>query len=366
MANDVFANGREISCKAADGKSIAAFPDVCLSPPTPPAGPVPLPYPNTAYASDTAGGSKRVRISGKEVMLRDSSYFKKSTGDEAATQGLPKGFVTHALQGKAYFNSWSMDVKIEGQNAVRHLDLTTHNHMSKPGQTPPWAHIDTGTFAKSNACKKDREQVKRACNPEKNWRRNCPKKPKTHAQFDAYAKKCEANDCLRARKCMLVPYTPKSGCCPGQTGDHLIDAASFLEPDSSISDRNARIRITGWKKYNVNKAPVVCAEGPNQTTATHGQLHTRKGVAALHFRDSKGMWSLRRATQVGAKAHSKVFKSSGCSQQCIEQQLKRGHEGFATTKPPSQLKASSSMTSDAEARDTARKEMGIPAPRRIR
>ena len=151
MANDVFANGREISCKAADGKSIAAFPDVCLSPPTPPAGPVPLPYPNTAYASDTAGGSKRVRISGKEVMLRDSSYFKKSTGDEAATKTLPRGFVTHALQGKAYFNSWSMDVKIEGQNAVRHLDLTTHNHMSKPGQTPPWPYADAAAVPEAPA-----------------------------------------------------------------------------------------------------------------------------------------------------------------------------------------------------------------------
>ena len=37
MANDVFANGREISCKKADGKSICAFPDVCMTPPENPA-----------------------------------------------------------------------------------------------------------------------------------------------------------------------------------------------------------------------------------------------------------------------------------------------------------------------------------------
>ena len=66
MANNVFANGREISCKAASGKSIAAFPDVCFTPPdkVPPTPPgVPIPYPNTAFSSDTTKGSKKVKVS---------------------------------------------------------------------------------------------------------------------------------------------------------------------------------------------------------------------------------------------------------------------------------------------------------------
>jgi hypothetical protein len=79
MANDVFANGREISCRAGDGKSICAFPDVCFTPPqtavTPPG--VPVPYPNTGLAGDTTDGSRSVMISGKEVMLKNKSYFKK-------------------------------------------------------------------------------------------------------------------------------------------------------------------------------------------------------------------------------------------------------------------------------------------------
>ena len=33
MANKVFANGLEISCKVSKGKSVAAFPDPCWSPP---------------------------------------------------------------------------------------------------------------------------------------------------------------------------------------------------------------------------------------------------------------------------------------------------------------------------------------------
>ncbi len=42
MANEVYANNMEISCKAASGKSIAAFPDVCFTPPQAP--PTPLGY----------------------------------------------------------------------------------------------------------------------------------------------------------------------------------------------------------------------------------------------------------------------------------------------------------------------------------
>lgn len=144
MGNDVFANGREISCKAADGKSICAFPDVCFTPPQTPATPpgVPVPYPNTGMASNTTNGSKSVKISGKEVMLKNKSYFKKSTGDEAGCAP-KKGIITSKNMGKVYFNSWSMDVKIEGENVVRHLDLTTHNHNSPPGNSPPIPHIDS-------------------------------------------------------------------------------------------------------------------------------------------------------------------------------------------------------------------------------
>jgi uncharacterized Zn-binding protein involved in type VI secretion len=138
MSNDVYANGREVSCKASDGVSPCAFPDVCLSPPTPPAGPLPIPYPNTGKGSDTSEGSKTVQIAGQEAMIKDSSCFKSSMGDEAATKAQGMGVVTHQIQGKCYFVAWSMDVQIEGENVVRHMDMTTHNHMAKtPGNTPP-------------------------------------------------------------------------------------------------------------------------------------------------------------------------------------------------------------------------------------
>jgi hypothetical protein len=39
------------------------------------------------------------------------------------------------ITGKTYFISWSMDVKIEGQNVDRHTDMTTSNHASPMANT---------------------------------------------------------------------------------------------------------------------------------------------------------------------------------------------------------------------------------------
>jgi hypothetical protein len=131
LGNEVFANGNEIACKSGDAKVIAAFPDVCLSPPSPPAGPIPVPYPDTSFSKDMKNGSKKVKIDGKEVMLKDKSFYKTSPlGNEAATKSLGAGVVSHVITGKTYFVAWSMDVKFEGQNVDRHLDLTTSNHAS--------------------------------------------------------------------------------------------------------------------------------------------------------------------------------------------------------------------------------------------
>jgi hypothetical protein len=133
MGANVFANGMEISGKASDNKSVAAMPDVCMSPPSPPAGPVPIPYPNTAMASDTADGTKTVTIGGKEAGMKNSSTYSKSTGDEPATQSFGANVGSHKIQGAMKFSAWSSDVKLEGANAIRMGDLTTHNHANPQG-----------------------------------------------------------------------------------------------------------------------------------------------------------------------------------------------------------------------------------------
>jgi hypothetical protein len=141
MGANVFANGMEISGKASDNKSIAAMPDVCMSPPSPPAGPVPIPYPNTAMASDTADGTKTVKIGGKEAGMKNASTYSKSTGDEPATQSFGANVGSHKIQGAMKFSAWSSDVKLEGANAIRMGDMTTHNHANPQGVSPVTASV---------------------------------------------------------------------------------------------------------------------------------------------------------------------------------------------------------------------------------
>lgn len=138
MTHSVFGNLREIAGKGDVNKSIARFPDVCLSPPSPPAGPIPVPYPDTSFSTDLKEGSDTVKLGGQPAALAQQSYYQPATlGNEAATRSFGASTVTHQITGKTYFQAWSMDVKIEGKNVCRHLDLTTSNHGSQPPGTPP-------------------------------------------------------------------------------------------------------------------------------------------------------------------------------------------------------------------------------------
>jgi hypothetical protein len=89
-----------------------------------------------------------------------SSNFKMSSGDEPSrpTGG---GVVTHNVQGKAYFQSFAMNVMIDGEPAVRHLDLVTHNHMGpQPGNTPPAPWLSTMAMATAPADSATNDQQK--------------------------------------------------------------------------------------------------------------------------------------------------------------------------------------------------------------
>jgi hypothetical protein len=141
VGDTVFINGRAAVHKGSAGKSIA-FPDVCLCPPTPPAGPIPTPLPNNVQAADMDGGASTVLIEGNPAG-KQTSFFKQSTGNVVA-QSTGGGVVTAMVQGKAYFQSFAMNVMIDGESAVRHLDLVTHNHAGQaPPNTPPMPWLAT-------------------------------------------------------------------------------------------------------------------------------------------------------------------------------------------------------------------------------
>lgn len=314
MANQVYANGREIACKSGSGKVIAAFPDVCLSPPTPPAGPVPIPYPVTSQAGDTDQGTKHVKISDKEVMQKDSSDLKKCAGDEACTKSLGMGVVTHQQTGKVFFAAWSMDVKIEGANAVRHLDLTTSNHSSKPGNTPPWIYNDRNAGGGVlTDCQGDKGRADRSCKGKATRKQQC-KDPK----------------CSKAKKCLLVSFSQgkrkgkKSGvgCCPGETPHHLIEVHSFTKSGG----RRAGKRVRGFGQYRDKEAPCVCVmggRGDHEHGAFHGLVGKKENAAVAKASNPKFAWKYKDARKAGVDAHQKIFP--GCAPECLEAQLDKYH-----------------------------------------
>jgi hypothetical protein len=138
----VFANGLEISGKAVQAQTIAVMPDVCFTPPENPATPpgVPVPYPSFGMASDTESGTGTVFIGGKTVNIKNKSDESRTSGTEAGC-ATKKGIITSKNTGKKYFNSWSNDVKFDGEPVIRFSDLATHNHASPIGNTGPWPEI---------------------------------------------------------------------------------------------------------------------------------------------------------------------------------------------------------------------------------
>jgi Toxin PAAR-like domain/GHH signature containing HNH/Endo VII superfamily nuclease toxin 2 len=337
MGNDVFANGREVSCKAADGKSICAFPDVCFTPPENPATPpgVPIPYPNTGMASDMTSGSKNVKISNKEVILKNKSYFKKSTGDEAGSAA-KKGVVTSTNRGKVYFNSWSMDVKFEGENVVRHLDLTTHNHASAPGGTPPQAYMDMPVKLRDKCLAQDQDE-KEKCEG-----------ATPHMVPDSKGKMVQKgldcpDGCKEAKACILASKKhDEQYCCePDITGHHLIEVHCFTHVGARGERSDQGPKLDEYLDYRENEAPCVCAS-KSASDGTHGTMHDlqgkhERGYAGLRSADpnyepyefgghplERSYWTYGEARDTGAMAHNKAFPE--CESECTKRQLDWYHQ----------------------------------------
>jgi hypothetical protein len=127
MAQTTFANMRGIAHKGSGGMSIA-FPDVCKTP-APPAGPIPIPYPNIGMASDTSKGPSKVKTDGKMPMVKGAKY-SRSSGDEAGTAG---GVMSSKNMGECEFMMYSFDVKLEGKNVCRMGDPLFHNKKNIMG-----------------------------------------------------------------------------------------------------------------------------------------------------------------------------------------------------------------------------------------
>ena len=127
MSQSTFANGRGIAHKGSGGMS-TVFPDVCKTP-APPAGPIPIPYPNIGKASDTSNGPSKVKTDGQMPMVKGATYMR-SSGDEAGTVG---GVMSNVNMNVCEFMMYSFDIKLEGKNACRLGDPLFHNKKNIMG-----------------------------------------------------------------------------------------------------------------------------------------------------------------------------------------------------------------------------------------
>ncbi len=301
MGDTVFANNNSILHAGSAGKAAACL-SPQLNPPTPPAGPVPAPLPNTAMASDLDKGAKSVLIEGNPAGHVDSE-ISKSMGDEPA---LPPptfaGVISHRKNGKATFVMHSMDVMVEGNPVVRHLDTTLHDCANTPN-TPPWVALAAMEFAPGGECDGQPE------------------------------------------KCKMVPYRPKSNCPDEKTGHHLVPAHGFVKEGTNAAGKrfrtiNETVGATekmkkascrpGAENYRSGDAPTVCVtgsdhaeEGPGGKLLQHGRIGRRQAVPEAVAAKTRGSWTYAESRDAGCEAAEEVLKP--CTAACFKAQLDAYH-----------------------------------------
>jgi hypothetical protein len=155
MARSINVNDLTLAHKGTSGTGMATIPDVCKTPS--PGGPVPIPYPNIARASDLAKGTKDVKVDG-EMVANKGSELSRSSGDEAGTAG---GVKSSTFAKEATWILYSFDVLLEGKNACRLTDKLFMNH----GNTACLAgwlekyHAQNKRASEADACKALREYI---------------------------------------------------------------------------------------------------------------------------------------------------------------------------------------------------------------
>ncbi|MBF5005297.1 HNH/endonuclease VII fold toxin-2 domain-containing protein [Diaphorobacter caeni] len=165
------------------------------------------------------------------------------------------------------------------------------------------------------------------------------------------------NDCVRARRCQLVPMEethlgkkPENcaefgedeeevvptgpatgkGCCPGQTGHHVLPSSMF---------KDCQLFTNGGKPSAScahQKAPTVCVEGVNNSHGSHGAIHNE--LEKLMAKYPNGEITYNQAVDEGVSSVRSVFSVSGCTEKCLRAQLKSFYDKYANCSP---LKASS-------------------------
>ncbi|WP_299871131.1 HNH/endonuclease VII fold toxin-2 domain-containing protein [uncultured Cocleimonas sp.] len=133
------------------------------------------------------------------------------------------------------------------------------------------------------------------------------------------------SECQTKSKCHLMPYSEaKKGCCPGQTGHHVIPGSLFREA-SDCYHNDDLIGVKGISnRDNHNKALTVCVAGSSHSVGTHGLMHL---ATKKEFGTGSNM-DYETTSAACVKAHSKVFNESGCDEKCLKEDLDKSYEAI--------------------------------------
>jgi hypothetical protein len=263
-----------------------------------------------------------------------------------------------------------MDVKVEGENVVRNLDMTTHNHASTPANgAAPMVHTAAVALGKVKACASEAQEIEKKCTGEPKPD-PCPAilgvpikagsesgVGKIKASFKArglsaaamkevkpqvklarasttVAEKSDKAACTRAMRCLLRPYGEEKdgvkGCCPGQTPHHIPPWSTT----KSVSGNNVKH----------DNALCICLEGAGHSIGSHGKHHHGINFTLQQMSSTPGTGVVKSTNSSGHTIFSAPLKQhvaasaavteaqNGCSKECIEEQLNKQYGDEALKK----------------------------------
>ena len=218
------------------------------------------------------------------------------------------------------------------------MDLITHNHGSMPGNTVPWAFLDSTDIEKidDDDCKKQAKTFNEKC--KKALDNSKLKNGKGFAAYKLKEDLCKDKECKEARKCIVTSYSV--GCCDEKNAHHVVPAHCFWQ--SGARNKSAAVRQSmkypGCKNYKVRRAPCICLEGDGKSKE-HGKVHDfldkKEDIIGAQNNHS---WSFAQANSTGSAA---ISKATGCPQKCLEEQSKQMHEDMG-------IKSDTSLRADSK------------------
>ena len=139
----------------------------------------------------------------------------------------------------------------------------------------------------------------------------------------------ELDPCLRARKCMLVPYEANKkksngtksgrGCCPGQTAHHVI-------PDAAAKG-------AGCSDYSYDDAPTICLEGQDNTYGSHGRAHSALGRSIASYKLGANSTEISYPAMRERALKALEESTSQCEIDCLRAQLDAYYKNCGPMKP---------------------------------